>query len=539
MLEGLALSGRYRLDEFIGQGGMGEVWRATDLHLRRRVAVKVLPLNRSSDGTAVERFRREAEIGASLIHRGITVVHDFGTHEERQIIFLVMEFLDGENLRQRMLREPSGLPFRTVRDLGVQIAVALAAAHSSNVIHRDVKPANLMLLPDGAIKICDFGIARYNAATSATTSAMVGTPLFMAPEQFDSRPVDGRTDVYALGCVLYMLTTGEPPFNGDLASVMYQHLQAAPQRLTVLRHDVPPDLERLVLACLEKNPAQRPPTAQAVADALLGMGAASQTGPGPSQTFGAGTGRTAPVAPWPPGGRSGRGRVIGAAALAVALVAVLGVGIPLYLNARGKDEASGRSSSPGATRTSPSASPTPTVQKPSFIPPTWSSVPVTVSTDDGCSTTPEGARLTTNDKTIPVCGVTEEKIDDVGVQATIGFPAPGSCGGFFVRRAGAPSYYFQFCGDGGFKASYWKSNQDADEVLTSKPRFQSAESIRAGVLLVKDQFKVYVDGNLLWSGSDDTLTSAGTVALTADSSDELIVDFKEISVWRAKAQGGA
>lgn len=555
MLEGLALSGRYRLDEFIGQGGMGEVWRATDLHLRRRVAVKVVPLNRSSDRAVVARFRREAEIGASLNHRGITIVHDFGTHEERQIIFLVMEFLDGENLRQRMDREPSGLPLWTVRDFGIQIAAALAAAHSSNVIHRDVKPGNLMVLPDGEVKICDFGIARYTAATSDTTSELVGTPLYMAPEQFNARPVDGRTDLYALGCVLYLLISGQPPFKGDLASVMYQHLQDAPRSLTSLGCDVPPELERIVLACLAKNPVDRPPSAQALADALRRLESAPRAamagtraahvsggsaGPDPAPTS-----EDAPSRPLqrpsgraPSGGRPRRKYVIGAIALTGVLSSGLLFGLPVYYDLKDRTANSGRRSPQVAASRTPNLSPT--VQPPSFLPPDWTPVPVTLARNDGCAALSEGVRMTMHGDSLNDCPLTEEKLEDVAVQADVTFPPSLSdgCIGFFIRRLGAPTYHFEFCKNGEFKPAYWRDNSDSEDLEPNHPRFSPGTSIRVGVWLVRDQLKVYVNDTFLWGKQDDSLRGAGTVAATANFENGDTVTFNALTIWRPKGPTG-
>lgn len=273
MYEGLELAGRYRLNDQLGRGGMGEVWKGTDLRLRRTVAVKLLPLHSDVDPAGAARFRREAEITAGFQHPGITALYDLDEHRigpERNLMFLIMEFLDGEDLRKVLDREPLGLPPAEVMDIGVQIADGLAAAHARGVVHRDVKPANLMRLADGTVKICDFGIARFAESTAGLTQGVMGTPAYMAPEQFSGGSIDGRTDLYSLGCVLHVLLTGRPPFPPDvsMAEHMYHHLETVPAGPRKLRPDLPEELDQLVLQMLEKKPVDRPPSAEAVRDRL-------------------------------------------------------------------------------------------------------------------------------------------------------------------------------------------------------------------------------------------------------------------------------
>lgn len=211
MRPGAELANRYRLEGKLGRGGMGEVWRAVDLLLRRPVAVKILP-DTNADEELVQRFRREAMIAASLQHPGITVVHDVGQHEDR--LFIVMELLRGADLATVLAGAPDGLAISQVISLAGQAASALAAAHANQIVHRDLKPANLFLLDSGQLKICDFGIARAADATSVLTATgrVIGTPAYMSPEQWTGRRVDERSDLYSLGCVLYALLTGKPPF---------------------------------------------------------------------------------------------------------------------------------------------------------------------------------------------------------------------------------------------------------------------------------------------------------------------------------------
>ncbi|MFE9796009.1 WD40 repeat domain-containing serine/threonine protein kinase [Streptomyces goshikiensis] len=272
MQSGEQLAGRYRLDVRLGHGGMGEVWRAHDAELGRAVAVKVL-LEFDASEEQLGRFRREAAIGARLRHPGITVVHDIGHHDDR--LFIVMELLEGRDLSDLLADSPGdGLSPPRALDLALQAAEALAAAHAQKVVHRDLKPGNLFLLTDGRLKICDFGIAR--AADSTTgltaTSKPFGTPSYMAPEQWRGESVDGRCDVYALGCVLYVLLTGASPFAGVTQPwvLMRMHLEEEPAALNSVRADLPPALVELVASMLAKEPADRP-DATVVAERLRAL----------------------------------------------------------------------------------------------------------------------------------------------------------------------------------------------------------------------------------------------------------------------------
>jgi serine/threonine protein kinase len=269
LYDGVELANRYRLGTRLGRGGMGEVWEGVDLRLRRSVAVKLLPLRPDADPGAAVRFRREAEISARVAHPGITVLYDVGEHQD--LLFLVMELLDGDDLRKVIDHEPLGLPVHETLALAVQMADALAAAHAGGIVHRDVKPANLVRLADGTVKICDFGIAWFAESTlGLTAQGLLGTPAYMAPEQFNGGAIDGRTDLYALGCVLHVLLTGQPPFPSDvsIAEQMFNHLTSIPAGPRALRPDLAPELDALVLEMLAKDPADRPPSARAVADRL-------------------------------------------------------------------------------------------------------------------------------------------------------------------------------------------------------------------------------------------------------------------------------
>ena len=283
MYDGLELAGRYRLTEKLGRGGMGEVWRGTDLRLRRRVAVKLLPLHADSDPAGAVRFRREAEITAAFQHPTITALYDMDEHRAgpgQDLLFLIMELLDGEDLRKVVDREPLGLPIDETLALAVQVSEGLAAAHSRGVVHRDIKPANLVRLPDGTVKICDFGIARLAESTAGLTHGLLGTPAYMAPEQFNGGTIDGRTDLYALGCVLYVMLTGRPPFPSDVsvAEHMYHHLSTVPEGPRSLRPDTPEELDELVVELLAKQASLRPASAGHVTERLRQIADLSGTG---------------------------------------------------------------------------------------------------------------------------------------------------------------------------------------------------------------------------------------------------------------------
>lgn len=258
------LGDRYRLDEFVASGGMGQVFRATDKTLNRTVAVKVLLPGLTSDAEFGSRFRAEARIMASIGHQGVVGVYDYGESPEGTM-FLVMAFVDGRPLGERIIRE-GALPVGDTMAIVAQAADALHAAHSNGIIHRDVKPNNLLVADNGAVTLVDFGVARSSDVTSVTkVNAVIGTALYMSPEQASGKPISPATDIYALGAVAYHCLTGAPPFTGNSPlEIAIKHLQDEPPPLPP---ELPAGVRALVERAMAKDPEDRYPTAAALAAA--------------------------------------------------------------------------------------------------------------------------------------------------------------------------------------------------------------------------------------------------------------------------------
>jgi len=251
------LSGRYELSHLVARGGMAEVYRAHDRLLDRPVALKVLFPELSVDRAFVERFRREAQAAANLSHPNIVPVFDWG--EDGGTYFIVMEFIDGRALSS-ILRTAGPMHPDRAAEIGADVAIALAYAHRHGVIHRDVKPGNVLITEDGIVKVTDFGIARaINTEESLTqTGAVMGTATYFSPEQAEGMGVDARSDIYSLGVVLFEMVTGRPPFMGDTpVAVASKHVRENPPTPREINPSVPPDLEAIILKCLAKSPEYR------------------------------------------------------------------------------------------------------------------------------------------------------------------------------------------------------------------------------------------------------------------------------------------
>ncbi|MGY1716679.1 Stk1 family PASTA domain-containing Ser/Thr kinase [Geodermatophilus sp. SYSU D01106] len=268
------LGERYEIGGVLGRGGMAEVHRGRDLRLGREVAVKVLRSDLARDPSFQVRFRREAQAAASLNHPAIVAVYDTG--EDRTSTgatpYIVMEYVEGETLRDLLRREGVLSPDRAM-SLSADICAALDFSHRNGIVHRDVKPGNVMLTPDGSVKVMDFGIARAvsdSAATMTSTAAVIGTAQYLSPEQARGEAVDARSDVYSVGCLTYELVTGAPPFTGDSpVSVAYQHVREDPKLPSSVNPAVPPELDAIVLKSLSKNPANRYQSAAEMRNDLL------------------------------------------------------------------------------------------------------------------------------------------------------------------------------------------------------------------------------------------------------------------------------
>jgi tRNA A-37 threonylcarbamoyl transferase component Bud32 len=264
---GEKIAGRYELEEVVGHGGMSTVYKAHDSLLERNVALKVLHQQYNEDEDFVERFKREARSVAQLQHPNIVTVIDRGEEDTRQ--YIVFEYIDGENLKELVVRK-GRLAVRDALEIALEIARGLAFAHEHGLVHRDVKPQNVLLNGDGRAKVTDFGIARSldveHSAGVTQTGTVLGTSNYIAPEQASGQPVDAQTDVYSLGIVLYEMLTGEVPFPGEsFVAVAMKHIQEPSPNVLDSRGDVPLRVAEMIDRALEKDPEHRFPTMDAFA----------------------------------------------------------------------------------------------------------------------------------------------------------------------------------------------------------------------------------------------------------------------------------
>jgi len=267
-------SNRYEIKRGIARGGMAQVYLARDQLLDRSVAIKVLFPEFARDPSFVERFRREAQAAANLSHPNIVAIYDWG--QERGTYFIVMEFIEGRSLRD-LIHAEGPLPAAQAAEIGAEIAEALAFAHRSGVVHRDIKPGNVLMTESGRVNVTDFGIARATQGDTGEaltqTGAVMGTATYFSPEQAQGLPVDGRSDVYSLGVVLYEMLSGEPPFSGDTpVAVAYKHVREEPPMLSDVVPTVPHDLERIVLSAMSKDLDTRYQSADDLRDDLVRFG---------------------------------------------------------------------------------------------------------------------------------------------------------------------------------------------------------------------------------------------------------------------------
>jgi serine/threonine-protein kinase len=362
---GEVVAGRYRLDRSLGASRMSEVFAATDLRLGRRVAVKRLPPSGARDATAEARFAREARALARVNDPNVVTVFDIVVERGRPL--LVMELVEGTTLRHLLDREGPLDAGRAV-PIGVGICSGLEAVHARGIVHRDLKPSNVFLTPSGTVKIGDFGIARVaDDVTVTRTGEVFGSAPYVAPEQVSGDPVDARADLYALGCVLFEMTTGRPPFEGgDPASLAYRHVHATPERADAVDPTVPNALASIIERLLAKDPADRSASASEVRRSLEGLPAVA-----------APAGDEAPTEPLPPASATDRLPALPpppprrpTSWIPWAAVLALGIVLLLVLNALtaasgSNDPAQGPAPRPSA---SGSASPPPSPRSPNPTP---------------------------------------------------------------------------------------------------------------------------------------------------------------------------
>ena len=326
------LADRYELESVLGQGGMARVFKGNDRVLNRTIAVKVLSPQFAGDEQFVARFRREAQAAAALNHPGIVSVYDTGSQGD--VHYIVMEYVEGRTLRDVVRQEGPLLPERA-SEVAEAVAGALAAAHEGGLVHRDIKPGNIMITREGEVKVMDFGIARTTTGDTLTqTASILGTASYLSPEQAQGETVDARSDIYSLGCVLYEMLTARAPFSGDSpVAIAYKHVRENPVPPSRINADVSASLEAVVMKCMAKNPANRSQTAEELREDLdrVRRGGAPLATPLLADSTEmltraqAGPEQTAVMTGVPPDERSDRRRTWATALIVILVLAGLGV----------------------------------------------------------------------------------------------------------------------------------------------------------------------------------------------------------------------
>ena len=284
--------GHYRITSKLGAGGMGEVFLADDTRLERKAAIKFLPAEIAADPERRQRFLNEARAASALNHPHVCIVYDVGETEDG-LPYIAMEFVEGQPLDVLVKQGP--LEISRVVEIAAQVADALDAAHASRIVHRDIKPANISLNERGQVKVLDFGLAKRMPQESADALGMtapmqqtqsgqvLGTPSYMSPEQALGKDLDHRTDIFSMGVVLYELTTGQRPFTGaNFAEILDKIVHDQPTAIARLNYDVPPELERITLKCLQKSPDRRYQTARELMVDLRNLARELEHGPAAS-----------------------------------------------------------------------------------------------------------------------------------------------------------------------------------------------------------------------------------------------------------------